>query len=420
MSAGSVRLVYITGMNKHVSKGSRSLIVVVTVLLLSLVLLVPYGNRLMDKAASMLDPMKYRIIVAMATTPNSRAQMLLRTNAPPSSELFRQNLSAVMNASEDVQNFTAVIILTYMRSGSSLTGEIMQQHPDSFYVYEPLRMLQTAQKNRAPLTYLNGTSINYGDYNETDVATQTLRAWITCDLLTVYQKGLSDTQFMSYGKKTAYLSDCLKHQTKGLKTATDYCVKKLRVKCLASKYRVIKTIRTRMSQVQEMMSEFPKLKIIHLVRDPRDTMMSQKARSVCGKGGADELALCTAKYCSHLSDDIAVMKKESVFKNRVLSVFFEDLAFRALEVCREMYNFVKIELSESIKEYVYNLTADESKDGCKVCQENWQVGKSKLNATTHVEKWRTKMQPGFRVLVDILCKDSISYLNYSFSNPLLR
>ena len=59
----------------------------------------------------------------------------------------------------DVQNFTAVIILTYMRSGSSLTGEIMQQHPDSFYVYEPLRMLQTAQKNRAPLTYLNGTSM---------------------------------------------------------------------------------------------------------------------------------------------------------------------------------------------------------------------------------------------------------------------
>ena len=228
---------------------------------------------------------------------------------------------------------------------------------------------------------------------------------------------------MAFGNKTRYLSQCLNlklHNKADNKSAMVYCVKKLRVKCLASKYRVIKTIRTRMSQVQGMMSEFPTLKIIHLVRDPRDTMLSQKHKSVCGTGGADELALCTAKYCSHLSDDIAVKDRESVFKNRVLTVLFEDLAYHALRVSSEMYNFVKIELSESIKEYVYKLTADESKDGCKVCQERWQLGKSELNATTHVEQWRTKMRQGFRVLVDILCKDSISYLNYPVSDPLFR
>ena len=57
------------------------------------------------------------------------------------------------------QNFTPVIILTYMRSGSSLTGEIMQQHPDAFYVFEPLRMLTITFRDKLPLQFLNGTSM---------------------------------------------------------------------------------------------------------------------------------------------------------------------------------------------------------------------------------------------------------------------
>ena len=37
---------------------------------------------------------------------------------------------------------TPVIILGYMRSGSSLTGDILQQNSQVFYVFEPLRDLQ--------------------------------------------------------------------------------------------------------------------------------------------------------------------------------------------------------------------------------------------------------------------------------------
>ena len=31
-----------------------------------------------------------------------------------------------------------LIILTYLRSGSSFTGGLFDQHPDVFYVFEPL------------------------------------------------------------------------------------------------------------------------------------------------------------------------------------------------------------------------------------------------------------------------------------------
>ena len=48
---------------------------------------------------------------------------------------------AVVRAKRKPQ-VTPVIILGYMRSGSSLTGDILQQNSDAFYVFEPLHDLQ--------------------------------------------------------------------------------------------------------------------------------------------------------------------------------------------------------------------------------------------------------------------------------------
>lgn len=37
-----------------------------------------------------------------------------------------------------------VLIVAYMRSGSSLTGDILQHANGSFYVYEPLHIIEKA------------------------------------------------------------------------------------------------------------------------------------------------------------------------------------------------------------------------------------------------------------------------------------
>ena len=236
-----------------------------------------------------------------------------------------------------------------------------------------------------------------------------------------YFPGLIDKSFLSYGGKTDSLSRCvgaIKDPVQN-RAAVRVCVLKLKQICLSSRYRVVKTIRTTMKQIKGLMSEIPQLKIIHLVRDPRDTLMSQQIRGVCGKKGSpDDFAKCTAIYCSRLSNDILMKEDEPVFSNRVLTVFYEDIAYHAIEVCSAMYSFVGIELTDTIKSYVNNLTSDKPKVGCKVCQQPWQVGKSKKNASTHVESWREKMPAEFRVIVDILCKESINYLNYTLLHPL--
>ena len=48
------------------------------------------------------------------------------------------NLSTVGNVQESSSKPKAVIISAFMRSGSSLVGEVFNNHPDVFYSFEPL------------------------------------------------------------------------------------------------------------------------------------------------------------------------------------------------------------------------------------------------------------------------------------------
>ena len=72
------------------------------------------------------------------------------------SQITNVSLAPIGNSS----NFSGVVIVTYMRSGSSLTGDILQQSPGAFYVYEPLHAIGNMVKKPAVpnLTFMNGTT----------------------------------------------------------------------------------------------------------------------------------------------------------------------------------------------------------------------------------------------------------------------
>ena len=48
------------------------------------------------------------------------------------------NVSTIENVQESSSKPKAVIISAFMRSGSSLVGEVFNNHPDVFYSFEPL------------------------------------------------------------------------------------------------------------------------------------------------------------------------------------------------------------------------------------------------------------------------------------------
>ncbi|KAH3835147.1 hypothetical protein DPMN_108491 [Dreissena polymorpha] len=61
-------------------------------------------------------------------------------------------LQTTPNTSSDAQK---ILVVAYMRTGSTLLGEILHQIPGSFYLFEPLR---TLEKNRADAIQANRTS----------------------------------------------------------------------------------------------------------------------------------------------------------------------------------------------------------------------------------------------------------------------
>lgn len=51
-----------------------------------------------------------------------------------------------------------VILLAYMHTGSTYLGSILQNHPGTFYLFEPLRSFLSICENKKPLNFLNGST----------------------------------------------------------------------------------------------------------------------------------------------------------------------------------------------------------------------------------------------------------------------
>lgn len=54
------------------------------------------------------------------------------------------------------------LVLGYMRSGSSLTADIIRCNYGDFYIFEPLHgLIELSIKQNSPVRFLNGTRIRY-------------------------------------------------------------------------------------------------------------------------------------------------------------------------------------------------------------------------------------------------------------------
>ncbi|KAH3829885.1 hypothetical protein DPMN_103116 [Dreissena polymorpha] len=69
-------------------------------------------------------------------------------------------LATLINARVKVaESFKLIIILAYMHTGSTYIGNLLSQHPGTFYQYEALRNLQMATMAAGRVRYLNGTVV---------------------------------------------------------------------------------------------------------------------------------------------------------------------------------------------------------------------------------------------------------------------
>ncbi len=185
------------------------------------------------------------------------------------------------------------------------------------------------------------------------------------------QKGLmrSPSSGLVQSRMKAY-KDCMDN----LWNKMSHCVDLLKQECLASKVRIIKTIRHSTDIIDKIINLIPNLKAIHLVRDPRAMLHSrQKWVRTTNKEIA---ATCSRMIGDQRSSQILrTTRADNYFLLR-----YEDLVTEPMRTALIVHQFVGIRPPDFLFEWVTNHTsakADNSPDGTV-----------RRDSAAHANQWR--------------------------------
>lgn len=298
---------------------------------------------------------------------------------------------------------TPIVILTYMRSGSSFVGDVLQQNKDVFYLFEPLRLPQFAIRKNRTYHSLNGDKRFYNSF--LDVGQDIIRNWTNCNLFDLPDVVWSDS-FTSKSKKAKILKACRIFQSnlRPMNETLRYCVNMLRSVCFQSKYMVLKVIRFPVDKLEPLMAEFPSMKIVHLVRDPRATVLSQMKFGIIKRKSfvTDVIDFCSRVYRDIVTTDIFINK----FPNRILTYFYEELARNPLDMSKSLYKFAGIQYTKEVEDFVYNITMAGKKSNCgSLCT-------IKSNSSAQADAWRLKLNLPQARVIDQACRPVYKRLGF--------
>ncbi|XP_076084579.1 carbohydrate sulfotransferase 1-like [Mytilus galloprovincialis] len=293
-----------------------------------------------------------------------------------------------------------VIILTYARSGSSFLGDIIRQTEEVFYVFEPLHFLRNSHRS---MTFLNGTKRN--SYQYLTEASNVINSFITCQLINLplefWNAGFEDMH--GYQLQTFFTKFKSERLVRYLKRMEfQLAVEKLQLECLKSKVVAIKTIRVPLFIVQGLFSQLKKLKILHLVRDPRPTIISQKKhiREI------DSVSDYAANLCFRISNDILMSNLLTVFYPlSIVRIRYEILTTNPIDMSKGIYQFLNLTFTDEIQNVILMKTSS-GKSG------KGPLNTVKGNSTEMVNKWRYSANYSFVKSIDKQCQYLYKKLGY--------
>ena len=325
--------------------------------------------------------------------------------------------SDVHMVSENDKKPIHIIVLARMRTGSSLVGEILNQNPTLFYIFEPLHAIDSfirrhreAETHRRELSVTLLRMINRCQFTQDFV--QSIAHW-----------GLG------------------KHKSSGLQPickATEGCNKAshtlIEDQCKSFAMRMgMKTIRADLSMLQSLVEkDNVNLKIIHLVRDPRGTANSRKnyyidhIKAERKKNKQPErttqftlktLGLLDVnpqfhvntipKYCKWIKDTIPVAKsKPDWLQSRYMLVRYEDLALDPVKVSQDIYNFVGLTMPKNVRQWVVNSTSESNN------RNNGSTFGTQKNSKEVMQSWRHSLPYEEVRQVQDLCGDAMKLVGY--------
>ncbi|XP_074533822.1 carbohydrate sulfotransferase 1 isoform X2 [Halichoeres trimaculatus] len=326
-----------------------------------------------------------------------------------------------------------ILLFATTRSGSSFTGQLLNQHPEIFYVFEPLFHVQQAFTNSSSrLRRSLDRRALLGAYRDL------LLNLFTCDLhfMENYirpqpQEHLTSS-FFRRSSSHALCSPPVCTEGGEASSLPDeaWCPKKCgslnltlaSMSCLSRGHVAIKTVRVPEVGDLRTLTEDPRLdlKIIHLVRDPRAVLASRmmafsdqfRAWKIWNATGRQPRYVDLSQITSTCKDMTAsaetVLQKPAWLRGRYMPVRYEDLAFNPKEKAAEIYRFVGLEMEDRVRLWVEKNTKS---NVVSPLEWNYRYSTSRDSRAT-AESWRLRLSFDVVRTVQNLCNDTLALLGY--------
>ncbi|XP_037109568.1 carbohydrate sulfotransferase 6 [Syngnathus acus] len=319
-----------------------------------------------------------------------------------------------------------VVLLSSWRSGSSFVGQVFSQHPSVFYLMEPAWHVWTKLRNSGAQTLRMAVrdlmrSVFHCDFSVTDAYLPEHHNMSSLFMWS-HSRALCSPPACSLTPR-GYFSN----QTQCLQTCGEVGLQGVQEACFSYSHVVLKSVR-----IFELESLYPlfedpslDLRIIHLVRDPRAVVRSreQSAKAFVGDNAVvlEQKSMPAAEIQYQVIQEIcrshvriserALQKPPSFLKGRYKMVRYEDVARNPLEEISAMYDFVDLDMTNQLEEWIYKLTHGKGKGSLK---EAFEI--TSRNAADVSQAWRTTLPHNKVKRIQEVCKRAMSLLGYTTVN----
>ncbi|KAL7647167.1 UNVERIFIED_CONTAM: hypothetical protein RMT77_002425 [Armadillidium vulgare] len=285
------------------------------------------------------------------------------------------NLSNKYRNDSDVK---IILLWTQIRSGSRFTGELLSIGSSTFYIDEPIAELrQSATRNMKTInisTFLDDIlHCNYRKYREYYQIRELFLHTHTKEIFTMKSKNiLSGDLLLGFDEEF----------------------------CKTSKYRLCRIVIPSL-RYSETLLEDEKYKLIFLIRDPRAISNS--------KENLNEMRKTELVYqqnpCKKLYFDLMwYLKLRKRYPDRLMHIYYEDLASNTKERVKEMYRFIGLPYTNLVEGMMMQKTNFEP--------QSWDPYSTLRVSTERTYKWRFEMS--FEAVKDIQkkCRRTFKILGY--------
>ncbi|XP_043932150.1 carbohydrate sulfotransferase 2-like [Protopterus annectens] len=349
-------------------------------------------------------------------------------------ECFSVHPSSLLAKTGKTKQKTNIFIFATWRSGSSFFGEMFNQNPEVFYLYEPLWHIWNS-------LYKQDGALLQG------AARDMLRSLYKCDfsVFQLYMKGkLSSRNLFRFeaNKVICSLPLCPAHRRENLELVREEICKllcpaqsleTLENMCKKHNTMVIKGIRLFDLEVLLPLMEDPdiSLKVIHLVRDPRavansrlyseeelrganqqilercitDPPPQHKAKDSSKTNSSRVTLEVMGVLCAHLKESL--QKSHLAIKlGNYRVIRYEDLILEPSRKLRDIYSFARLSVTKEMERFVLSLSQVSVERGGPP----FRV--TPRNGTVVMSTWRRRLTFTEVWHVQRLCRPAMDFLGY--------